>query len=53
MYWVNKQTLQGFQKIYKDIYWKDITEDEALLCATSLLSFIRYALYPKSFDYGD
>ena len=50
---LHPQNLQEFQGIYREVYWEDITEDEASKYATSLLSLMRLALFPKSFDYGD
>lgn len=48
-----KEDLQEFQKIYKSIFWTDITEMEASIQGTALINIIKITIPNYNFDYAD
>ncbi len=38
---ISQEHLDEFKKIYKDKYWKDLSDKDALDMATSLLNFVK------------
>ena len=48
--WLTEKDLEEYKKIYFKEYWEEISDKDALVQATALLSFVRNVSFPNEKD---